>query len=344
MKKLLALLMALVMVLSLAACGGNDKPAADAPAADAPAADAPATDTPAADAPADDVLIYMVAPITGGDAFGDLQIGFEQACSELGWEGYYVSPAVDYDTAGMCDLIQSAIDQGADIILGPWFVADVFDEVLKNAKDAGIIVGDINVQYGEEFEDFWIGTEPVAFGLAQANAAKELLPADGEYTVVGLQTDLTVVNQNTQYQSFCDNIADKTNVTIFDSFAMGSDAAAAQDILGSVIPANPQINVVTCYDDFATLGAAQYCKETGTAEDIWVFGIGDGVDHLKAIIDGKIDCTIAQAWYNMGYEGVQLAKTVLEGGEVSYDNDAGTVVITADNVYEYAKERGRDIG
>ena len=47
MKKLIALLLALVMVLSLAACGSSDKPAADAPAADAPAADAPAQEAPA---------------------------------------------------------------------------------------------------------------------------------------------------------------------------------------------------------------------------------------------------------------------------------------------------------
>ena len=45
MKKLVALLLALAMIFSLAACGGNDAPAADAPAADAPAADAPAADS-----------------------------------------------------------------------------------------------------------------------------------------------------------------------------------------------------------------------------------------------------------------------------------------------------------
>lgn len=54
MKKLIALLLAIVMVFGMVACGGKDAPAADAPAADAPAADAPATDAPAADAPAAD--------------------------------------------------------------------------------------------------------------------------------------------------------------------------------------------------------------------------------------------------------------------------------------------------
>ena len=41
MKKLIALLLAMVMVFGLVACGAKDAPAADAPATDAPAADAP---------------------------------------------------------------------------------------------------------------------------------------------------------------------------------------------------------------------------------------------------------------------------------------------------------------
>lgn len=45
MKKLIALLLALTMVLSLAACGGSDAPATEAPATEAPATDAPAEDT-----------------------------------------------------------------------------------------------------------------------------------------------------------------------------------------------------------------------------------------------------------------------------------------------------------
>ena len=50
MKKLIAMLLALVMVLSLAACGGSAAPAAtEAPKADAPAAEAPAEEAPKAE-------------------------------------------------------------------------------------------------------------------------------------------------------------------------------------------------------------------------------------------------------------------------------------------------------
>lgn len=49
MKKIIAMLLAVMMILSLAACGGNTAPAAtQAPATEAPAADAPAAEAPAA--------------------------------------------------------------------------------------------------------------------------------------------------------------------------------------------------------------------------------------------------------------------------------------------------------
>lgn len=51
MKKLIALLLALVMVIGLVACGNSNEPAADAPEADAPATNAPEADAPEADAP-----------------------------------------------------------------------------------------------------------------------------------------------------------------------------------------------------------------------------------------------------------------------------------------------------
>ena len=60
MKKLLSLVLALLLVLSLASCAKTETPAADKPAADAPAAEAPAGDEPAAEAPAADAELAPV--------------------------------------------------------------------------------------------------------------------------------------------------------------------------------------------------------------------------------------------------------------------------------------------
>ncbi len=69
MKKILALLLAVVMVFALVACASGDKaPAADAPAAETPAAtdETPAAETPAADETAD----------TPAPAAADFKVGF----------------------------------------------------------------------------------------------------------------------------------------------------------------------------------------------------------------------------------------------------------------------------
>ena len=50
MKKLIALMLAVVMVLSLAACGSSEPAATEAPATEAPKTETPATEAPAAPA------------------------------------------------------------------------------------------------------------------------------------------------------------------------------------------------------------------------------------------------------------------------------------------------------
>ena len=88
MKKLIALLLALVMVIGLVACGGEKTPAADAPATE-PAADAPATE-PAADAPdAADALTEedAWAAAEAGTLTSDALTGYEKSESTGNW--YY---------------------------------------------------------------------------------------------------------------------------------------------------------------------------------------------------------------------------------------------------------------
>ena len=67
MKRFLALLLAVVMVLTMAACGQQAAPATSAPAAEAPAAEAPAAEAPAAEAPAEPEVVEE--PYTGPDTY-----------------------------------------------------------------------------------------------------------------------------------------------------------------------------------------------------------------------------------------------------------------------------------
>ena len=76
MKKIIALLLALAMVMSLAACGGSSAPAAtEAPKADAPAAEAPAAEAPAAEAVT--IKVAAIETAYGSQVWADVCAAFE---------------------------------------------------------------------------------------------------------------------------------------------------------------------------------------------------------------------------------------------------------------------------
>ena len=170
MKKLIALLLALCMVLGLVACG-NKAPAADAPAADAPAADAPAADAPAADEPA-------LAPIKVGVLVAD--VSGEEALAFRAYYEEYLAPHYNVtltyteqlaDAAGEKAAIEQFAAQGYNAIIslsssdratqietcaeyGLYYaIASGMDEALyETYKENEYFVGQIGPSMTTEFE------------------------------------------------------------------------------------------------------------------------------------------------------------------------------------------------
>ena len=118
MKKMLSLLLALVMVLSLAACGASDTPATEAPKTDAPAAEAPKAEEPKTE--------YKVAMITD---YGDIT---DQSFNQTTWEAVvafgkdngvetkYYKPTTN-TTADRVASTELAIAEGYNVIVMPGY-------------------------------------------------------------------------------------------------------------------------------------------------------------------------------------------------------------------------------
>ena len=75
MKKIIALLLALAMVLSLAACGASEPAATEAPKADAPAAEAPKAEAPAAEPVT--IKVAAIETAYGSQVWADVAAAFE---------------------------------------------------------------------------------------------------------------------------------------------------------------------------------------------------------------------------------------------------------------------------
>ena len=152
MKKVLALILALTMVLAFAACAGKTEPATDTDAAQ------PADETTAAE-PVEVTGDYKVAMITD---YGDItdqsfnQTTYE-ACKEFcganGVDFTYFKPASDSDEDRVA-MIESAIDEGYNVVVLPGYAfGAAIRETAEPNPDVKFIALDVSAgDLGEGYE------------------------------------------------------------------------------------------------------------------------------------------------------------------------------------------------
>ena len=136
MKKIIALLLVLAMVLSLAACG------AKAPAADAPAADAPAADAPAADAAPEKITLTVWGPQADQGENGDGWL--QQTCAAFAAEHPEWEIEFKY---GVCSEGDAATNVGKD----PEAAADVY--FFANDQIGTLLQSNALARFGGDYEN-----------------------------------------------------------------------------------------------------------------------------------------------------------------------------------------------
>ena len=343
MKKIIAIVLALTLVLSLAACGAKT----DAPAADAPAADAPA----AADAPKVVVFWYDESDVF----MGVVRDHMNKEIAALG-----ITPdnqfAANNQTTQL-DQINTAIAGGADILVVNQVTsgaADTAEDIIAAAGDLPVVF--FNRPIGLDGSDIpvleenpqvaFLGTDAPVAGHMQGKMIGEYAVAnydtidvngDGVISYAMMKGDEANVEAiyRTQYGLEDANIvleaAGKPALVYFD--AANTDcyqvdqggawsAAAAKEYMDtnfvSFNEANGNmIELVICNNDGMAEGAIASLQEKGYNVDgahvVPVFGV-DATDNAKALIaEGAMAGTIKQDAQGMAAAVSQTVKAVLDG-------------------------------
>ena len=154
MKKLIALLLALVMVIGLVACGAEEAPATEAPVADE-GNDAPATEAPAADE-GEKVTVTMIAAQYGNetaDWWAGFESDFEAANADIdlvvdvvSWNDIYTVVNTRIANGEAPDLLNIDVfaDYQADGLLLPaeeWCSAETYAKFFPSFLDQSVVDG-----------------------------------------------------------------------------------------------------------------------------------------------------------------------------------------------------------
>ena len=325
MKKRIALLLAAVMVLGLAACGGKtEEPAASEPAQaeEAPEAEASGEETPAAE-PAGDGSLAKVAFITQSLANPSQAYAWkliQQYAADYGFEVTVFDE--DYDAQNGVAAIGTCVSQGyVGIMINPTDPSAMIPAI-QEAREAGVFVGIFSSELPEgfastEYRDFACATNDYMCGEEAAKALMEAFPDGCKVVEVGGQSGHSA--QILRHDGFFDTI-DTAKVEVLDT--KDCEAWATEDAMAIM-----EDFIVKHGEDIEALKAAEM-------NDVYVIGVdgcGAGYDQVK---DGTQALCIGQSYQNMTTSSFECIQKLMNGETLP---DEGVVyapvdIVTKDNV------------
>ena len=316
MKKFFALLLALVMSLSLVACGGGD----DATTDDATNEETGGETT--------NYKISVVLKTLSSEYWGYVKAGCDAAAAELGVEVSVVGPGAESDIEGQVAQIEQQIGAGCDAIICAPNDAGAAANALQ-----GIPVLSVDTDVGIEGQTTFVGTSNVdaayeggKWAIGQAG--------DGAKAVIiyGQEGDNTSNMRREGYQKACD----EAGVEVLAALSGQNTTDGATKTMEDMLSAHPgEIDIVLCHNDDTAIGAMNACKNAGVS-DVIIVGFDGNASAVDLILAGDlIKATVAQQPYEMGYQAVEAAVEVLNGGTVESVINAPVEVVTAENGQAY---------
>ena len=338
MKKLLAMILALVMALSLVACGGSSAPAEqpkdDAPAAEEPAAEEPAAEEPAAEEPAAATgKIGISMPTQSLERWNRDGSYLDEQFKAAGFET--ILTYSDNDSGRQVNDIQNMLAEDVDLLIVAAIDGEALNTVMNEAAEAEVpvisydrlILNDA-VSYYVSFDNYTVGTlqgQYVESALDLANAGDKTYnieftagdPADnnagyffnGAFDVLKPYIDagtLVVVSGQTEFDAVA-------------TAQWNTDTAMerAQNILASYYADGTQLDAWVCSNDSTALGVAQALEsDYAGSNDIIVTGQDGDIANLKNIVDGKQTMTVYKNVSNEAIVTLELAKAMMSGATI----------------------------
>ena len=208
MKKFLALILAVLMVVALAACNGGGNTATEAPKTD------DGGDTPAAEADFSVAMITDYGDITDQSFNQTTYEACKEYCDANGVDFKYYKPASDSDEDRVA-MIDSAIDEGFNVIIMPGYAfAPAIAQTAPNYPDVTFIALDVS-----EYDLTSAGLETLPANLYSAVYQEELC---------GYMAGVAAVKLGYTKLGFLGGMAVPAVIRYGYGFVQGADAAAKE--------------------------------------------------------------------------------------------------------------------
>ena len=270
----------------------------------------------------------------GGADDGLITVGFAQTGSESGWRsantesmkaafseenGFeLVFNAADNKPEAQIAAVRSFINQGVDAIVIAPIVTDGWDDVLTEAKDAGIpvILEDRTVSSSDDLYASWVGLDFQKEGQTAGEWVAENFDGQGANLVIleGTTGSSAATDRATGFASAIEG----TDINVLDSQTGNFTRAEGKTVMeGYLQKFGDTIDVLFAHNDDMGLGALDAIKAAGLVPgvDIQIVTIDAVKDGMTALAAGEFNF-IVECNPLLGEKAAELVKAVLDGEDV----------------------------
>lgn len=325
MKKLIALLLALVMALSLLAGCAKQEPAKDEPAANN-----------TADAPADKQITVGVDLYYRRDEYYvDLESTFKTYGAEKGYN--MVICDADGDVATQINQIEDFITQGVDVILLAAADPDAMIAPVQEAIDAGIPVicydGTINsdITATKVVFDFYEDGQMVGDWAVQY--INENLGGKAKIAVLDFPASPIVCGLRAQ--GFVDAVSKLEGVEIVAQQDGKASRTDSMSVMENILTANPDVDIVYGINYDTGAGAAAAIEAAASKAIVLCNAWGqEGFQKLENN-DPIIKCMAASSPVTQARDALDAVEKLLAGEELPKETLSHSTLLTAENIKDF---------
>ncbi len=333
MKKFFAILLALVMVLSLAACGGGDSGSGDAAKTDDAAPEPAAGD--------EEYNISVILKTTASEYWSYVVAGAEAYAEE--------HPNVTVNVKGATS--ETAYDEQLNMIetdmnnadIDGYVIAPLQADMVANmiaGQTKPIVAVDTDIDAPEVLS--FVGTGNEAAGKLGGEAAAKLAKERGWteikcIEIAGVQGDSTNEARMAGYKAGIE----AAGGTFLSDETQYANAVADQAVtcMEAIMQNHPEgIAVICANNDDMAMAAARAAAGNEAYKNTVFLGF-DGIQSAcQSILAGEETMSVCQQGYNMGYQSVDSVVRALQGEKLEEFLDAGASIVDPSNAQERLEE------
>jgi ABC-type sugar transport system substrate-binding protein len=272
----------------------------------------------------DTYTIGALLKTTANPYWGAMEAGIQDAAEEMNIDLLLQSVQSEQATEEQLNTLQNMLTRDPDALVVAAINSVNLLPGLKRANEDDIPIADLDANLDPE--KLQEENVEISFAIssnnrrAGAKAAQyvvdQLGDADGTPQVLvieGIAGNVTSIARTEGFAEELNEIA--PNYEIVGSLPGKWDRLEAANIAQDTVQANPGLDAIYAANDTMALGAVEQLYSSGD-EGVFVVGTDGNAQAVESIQKGRLDATVAQLPYLVGFRAVENLVSILDGEDV----------------------------